>query len=503
MSAPTAFDGGAFVSGLAWHVRTPVPGSGVRGATEFAADRRSSAAIARLTREHDELCTQAVDPFEIAAGLEAAGVGDRQARLRYGAASVFELAAEMYRIVPRRPSDDGAPADVWHRPLRRHILRGLLYGLPGLLYAVALGAFHTGFGALVLLTATITACALGQGLSALGHVLLGRGDTAAARKLFRLTLLAGAAGFVLLSGLGLLLSPGLLPATVLAGAQIVYLLAATVLMACDEDLLLLAILSPALLLAGAELTGVARSLPRGALLGLLALTVAAAVATAASRLADGGPRVRVRLREGIGRVELRLAASFVAYGAANAGLLSFAVVDVLSNRAGTGAGSIVAMMVPIVASLGIAEWLVYRLRSRAVAALQATTSAAPFRIRARRELGQAAGGYALILTALTAAVVAWYTAQHDATALFVLGAGAYAVLGVALLLQTLLLSLGRHHVALGFAAAALAADTVGRWVTGSGSGTALGLWHLAVFTAFLLCLLPVTARLFGGAGVHR
>ncbi|MFD4621314.1 hypothetical protein [Streptomyces sp. NPDC058475] len=54
---------------------------------------------------HRELCERAVDPLEIAAGLEAHGVTDRTAA-RFRHRDVFSLAEEMYARVPR----DGEPA---------------------------------------------------------------------------------------------------------------------------------------------------------------------------------------------------------------------------------------------------------------------------------------------------------------------------------------------------------------------------------------------------------
>ncbi|EFH31053.1 LOW QUALITY PROTEIN: integral membrane protein, partial [Streptomyces pristinaespiralis ATCC 25486] len=49
---------------------------------------------------HRELCEQAVDPLEIAAGLEAHGVTNRTAA-RFRHRDVFALAEEMYARVPR------------------------------------------------------------------------------------------------------------------------------------------------------------------------------------------------------------------------------------------------------------------------------------------------------------------------------------------------------------------------------------------------------------------
>ncbi|MHC0430136.1 hypothetical protein ACX6XY_08100 [Streptomyces sp. O3] len=53
-----------------------------------------------LMHRHRELCARAVDPLEIAAGLEAHGVTDRTAA-RFRHRDVFSLAEEMYARVPR------------------------------------------------------------------------------------------------------------------------------------------------------------------------------------------------------------------------------------------------------------------------------------------------------------------------------------------------------------------------------------------------------------------
>ena len=57
-----------------------------------------------LMRQHRELCEQAVDPLEIAAGLEAHGVTDRTAA-RFKHRDVFSLAEELYARVPREEQD--------------------------------------------------------------------------------------------------------------------------------------------------------------------------------------------------------------------------------------------------------------------------------------------------------------------------------------------------------------------------------------------------------------
>nr|WP_243769553.1 hypothetical protein [Streptomyces cyanogenus] len=68
--------------------------------------------VKALLHRHRELCERAVDPLEIAAGLEAHGVTDRTAA-RFRHRDVFSLAEELYARVPRtaepRPEPEPLP----------------------------------------------------------------------------------------------------------------------------------------------------------------------------------------------------------------------------------------------------------------------------------------------------------------------------------------------------------------------------------------------------------
>ncbi|MEV8317407.1 hypothetical protein AB0Q95_24880 [Streptomyces sp. NPDC059900] len=64
--------------------------------------------VKTLMHRHKELCERAVDPLEIAAGLEAHGVTDRTAA-RFRHRDVFALAEEMYARVPRDEEERAAP----------------------------------------------------------------------------------------------------------------------------------------------------------------------------------------------------------------------------------------------------------------------------------------------------------------------------------------------------------------------------------------------------------
>ncbi|MFD0146311.1 MULTISPECIES: hypothetical protein [unclassified Streptomyces] len=74
--------------------------------------------VKALMHRHRELCERAVDPLEIAAGLEAHGVTDRTAA-RFRHRDVFSLAEELYARVPRgngapvRPAQEGEAHAGW------------------------------------------------------------------------------------------------------------------------------------------------------------------------------------------------------------------------------------------------------------------------------------------------------------------------------------------------------------------------------------------------------
>ncbi|MFF1909895.1 hypothetical protein [Kitasatospora sp. NPDC058218] len=70
--------------------------------------------VREVMAEHRELCERAVDPLEIAAGLEEAGCGqETAARCRH--ADLFSLAEELYARVPRRPPPASADGSGGHR----------------------------------------------------------------------------------------------------------------------------------------------------------------------------------------------------------------------------------------------------------------------------------------------------------------------------------------------------------------------------------------------------
>ncbi|GAA2515494.1 hypothetical protein [Streptomyces gobitricini] len=119
-------------------------GERLAGHARAAVTRRGSAdPVKALLHRHRELCERAVDPLEIAAGLEAHGVTDRTAA-RFRHRDVFSLAEELYARVPQGdaatrhgspPARTRGTAASWSA---RALLLALLPGAMGLLTVAGL-----------------------------------------------------------------------------------------------------------------------------------------------------------------------------------------------------------------------------------------------------------------------------------------------------------------------------------------------------------------------------
>ncbi|MEV7519596.1 hypothetical protein [Streptomyces sp. NPDC091371] len=120
----------------------------------MARRRAAGDPVKALLHRHRELCERAVDPLEIAAGLEAHGITDRTAA-RFRHRDVFSLAEELYARTPRAEHPGSVPAGA---PAPAPAFRGFGYALlPG---AVGLGAAAAGPAWAGALAAVVTVAAL-------------------------------------------------------------------------------------------------------------------------------------------------------------------------------------------------------------------------------------------------------------------------------------------------------------------------------------------------------
>ncbi len=154
------------MSGLGELDRDRVPAGPEEAGTRAPSAARRVAAdpVKALMHRHRELCERAVDPLEIAAGLEAHGVTDRTAA-RFRHRDVFSLAEEMYARVPR---DADTPPRPTGRPTPRARTAWIVLAvLPGALCAAAVAALRLTDGRPRMVAATVGTLAVALALRAL------------------------------------------------------------------------------------------------------------------------------------------------------------------------------------------------------------------------------------------------------------------------------------------------------------------------------------------------
>ncbi|MFE5492966.1 hypothetical protein ACFQ7Z_23865 [Streptomyces virginiae] len=129
------------------------PDTAAPPSAERARRRAAGDPVKALLHRHRELCERAVDPLEIAAGLEAHGITDRTAA-RFRHRDVFSLAEELYARSPRGEEPAAATAQVPAGPSAYRALGCAL--LPGALAAAAAAAGQAWAGPAAV-TATVAA----------------------------------------------------------------------------------------------------------------------------------------------------------------------------------------------------------------------------------------------------------------------------------------------------------------------------------------------------------
>ncbi|MEV5545367.1 hypothetical protein AB0L35_04400 [Streptomyces sp. NPDC052309] len=116
------------------------PGDAITGGQLAPAARRVAGdPVKALMHRHRELCERAVDPLEIAAGLEAHGITDRTAA-RFRHRDVFSLAEEMHARIPRDGDTAPRPPAPATPPGRTAWI--VLTLLPGMLCAAAVAGLR-------------------------------------------------------------------------------------------------------------------------------------------------------------------------------------------------------------------------------------------------------------------------------------------------------------------------------------------------------------------------
>ncbi|MBO0840291.1 MAG: hypothetical protein J2O49_05690, partial [Sciscionella sp.] len=184
-----------------------------------------------------EVCESAVDPLEIAAAIEAEGLGDRAVRTRYGFADVFAMADHLWRTVPRQPTEPPAQPDPWRGNTLRGALHGLLYGLPAVFFPAGVGLLAdpgkqvgTSGTVVVLGVSMLSSWPASQAVASLGYTRAGRLDVGGARRLMRLGLVVALLAVLAALAVTALVVPVRGTALAFGVGQAGYMLGASVLM---------------------------------------------------------------------------------------------------------------------------------------------------------------------------------------------------------------------------------------------------------------------------------
>ncbi len=478
-----------------------LPPSPARGNGAGGRQRRKKVAYAEAPKPRDveELCEQyavvcesAVHPLEIASALEFDGLNDPAVQKRYGVSDVFTLAEEMYRRVPRRPTEPAPPPDPWRVSKLRPALHGLLYGLPTVCFAAA-DRLLAGQGVLnILMVALLTSWALSQALAYLGYMRLGQGLPVQARRVLLAGLGAGMVGVVMAMGVMALVMPVQIPALLFGLGLGAYMLGATVLLVLGAERLLFVALAPGVLGAGAFLLLGRPSQLEHAAWGTLAVTPLLAVGLAvactirAAGLRSRSRRLGAKAERLIAAADLRKALPSAGFGLVAGGLLVFPVAVHTPGQGGTNTGALIASL-PLALSMGAAEWMLVWFRRRSQRLLRQTRELRAFAARAQLTLIAAVLQYLGANVLMTIAVVSVAFESRlihpEWTVLFQIAA--YMAIGCSMFLSLLLQGFGFRIFPLAACAVALAVEVVFR--------------HYGVFAQLKVCaeLLLVLAAYAG------
>ncbi len=383
--------------------RRPADAATVYTNPQWAGTLTLAEPLVELAERFAPLCANAVDPFEIAAGLEMDGLSDQSTRVRYGFPDIFALAEELYRQTKRQPEEPKPAPNPWGTTIGKHVLHGLLFALPALCYPVASSLMVDKGALLLLVMSMLVSWPASQGLSYLGHSRRSRRDLDGSRWLLRAGLGVLGLALVAIVLLTALLSGESSAVQWFAAGQGGYLLAATVLLVGGAERWLCVALAPGVLVSTVYLlAGRPEWLHLAAWLALAA-TLASAIGFAVWKTSWPRPKPHRRLvRAG----ELRASAPYAMFGLLVIGMLVFPLIAprLFPGVRGADATTLLGTL-PLSLSMGAAELQLYRYRGRIFDLLQRTTRLSEFTGRSRIVLARILGEYLGMATILVAAVI--------------------------------------------------------------------------------------------------
>jgi hypothetical protein len=436
----------------------------------------------------------AVDAMQVAAVLEADGITDRGAQVRYGYPDVFALATEVHRRAGRG-STTAAVRRVsrrWAAELR-HIGHGVLYLLPATVFPAVL----TLLGDRPLILGLIIAGGLGWvwagGANWVAFRLLGREHPGSAGRALRWAALSGpplaaavSVGVVAATGAGY----GLVP---LAAGQMAYQMASSVLVFYRRELWLFAAMLPAAVAGGWYSLAAG---PSTYAVGVGAAAVAVVFGLAVWQTTGrSGIAAEPTLRDGL-RGELGAFPVVLLYAALSAGYLLHAQARYVQTRV-----DIAVAIVPLMLGMGVVEWRAQRFVDQARLLLRRVRYPREFVPRIRLLL---VGGFLTCVTAIGVLAAGLLVLLRDTGVLTpagVLMAATGVLLGGAYFLGFLLANMDRYRWLCGALALCLGLHVAARHVAVTPLADTLVLLASAVLLV-LLHLYALSGRL-GEARYHR
>lgn len=450
-------------------------------------DRRSANPLDQLGREWDGICKQAVAPGEIMVALEAAGYNDEIAQMRYGCIDLLDCAEQLYLRVPYRPSLSDQAQRVPVPQIWLPLFRGLLYLLPAAWLPLTALLWPAESASVGWATATLFCWGWGQLIAYLGYRALGRQHHGQAAVFIRLLGIAGlglTALFALL--MGALLHRPLGPTVVVALVTGTYLFSAYALLMYGRVLALFAVSLPAALL------GLGLHLLPAPLDGLREQVAAGVIA-----FAVGVPLLMtVYLTRGaerpfwLGLKEWVPATGFALYGWSCAAFLTWATMTSVTIAPLQGlAGSLI--LVPLILSMGVMEWLVERLLGQMRFLSQSTLRLEQLILTGQKALVASLGWYVLALVLLHL-VLAGITA-NTVPVVHLLG---QVLFGMAAMVSAVLLALDRLRMVLVSWLVSLGLLVVLNVLPSGSFLSASGIFLLDVQALLFGLLISVTVALF-------
>lgn len=436
------------------------------------------------------LWEQAVDELDTSVALESEGINDAIAMSRYQVQDVHELAVLVTQQVPARAVSEPREKPTEPVAYLRLASRGLLFAVPGLFYLVVARVDATPIASYVLVVSMLAGWGLSQGVSVVAYRVLGRGTRRCAAIALRRYLLHALVMTVLAISIAAYFDATSL--AVMASGQILYVLAATVLLFHSAERLLALSLIPGAIVSIAYLEHFPVTSHVAA--GAVGVTIAAALisawyrATVAARIGDG-PTNRPQFGDAVASIP------FVLYGLLSGVAVAYIPVRMLGGRPSAGVHQVDLTIVPLVLSMGFAEIELLRVRASGSRLMRRCHELAEYRKGVGRLVARSQLRFLLVLTAASLAIGARIRTTTGINTRDLTLLSAYSALGTALIAALVLVAVNRVQVVL-----------AGFWMTGclvaigfalarlAGISTTIEGGYLTTCVILLCCLTALTVR---------